>query len=170
MPQSTLEERYDEAIAQRMLEDGHKWGGGLPRYLGIELVRFEPGKLWCRATVGEELLTPMGNLHGGVVAAVIDHVTGVVVYPLMPPGYWAATTEFKINLLAPVTKGVCRATSEIIAMTKRLAVVRVEIENDVLGGPTAVRHHHRRGCNRAASRRRPPGACRGERRAFAVSA
>ena len=85
MPSPTIEERYDEEIAQQMLQDGHKWGGGLPQFLGIELVRFEPGKLWCRATVGDELLTPLGNLHGGVVAAIIDHVTGVVVYPLMPP-------------------------------------------------------------------------------------
>ena len=48
----------------------------------------------------------------------------------MPDGYWAATTEFKINLLAPVTKGVCTATAEIVAMTRRMAVVRIEIENE----------------------------------------
>ena len=93
MPAPTLEERYDEALAQQMLEFGHKGGGDLPRYLGIELLRFGPGKLWCRATVGEELLTPFGNLHGGVVAAIIDHVTGVVVYPLIFFFNYAATTE-----------------------------------------------------------------------------
>lgn len=127
MPQPTLEERYDEKIAQRMLRDGHKWGGGLPEFLGLELVRFEPGKLWCRATVGGNLLTPLGNLHGGVVAAIIDHVTGVVVYPLMPSGYWAATTEIKTNYIAALQAGVLETESTVLAMTNRSAVVRGEV-------------------------------------------
>jgi 1,4-dihydroxy-2-naphthoyl-CoA hydrolase len=130
MPQPTLEERYDEKIAARMLKDGHKWGGGLPQYLGIELVRFEPGKLWCRATVGDELLTPMGNLHGGAVAAIVDHVTGVVMYPLMPSGYWAATTEIKTNYVTALTAGVLETESTVIAMTNRSAVVRGEVYSD----------------------------------------
>ncbi|MEM7016317.1 MAG: PaaI family thioesterase, partial [Pseudomonadota bacterium] len=41
-----------------------------------------------------------------------------------------ATTEFKINLLAPVSKGTCVATAEIISMTRRLSVVRIEVENE----------------------------------------
>ena len=65
-----------------------------------------------------------------------DHCLGVVMYPVMPPGYWAATTEFKINLLAPVSGGTCVATAEIVSMTRRLAVVRIEIEND--GRPAAI--------------------------------
>ena len=130
MPQPTLEERYDEKIAQRMIQDGHKWGGGLPQYLGIELVRFEPGKLWCRATVGDELLTPMGNLHGGAVAAIVDHITGVVMYPLMPSGYWAATTEIKTNYITALTAGVLETESTVIAMTNRSAVVRGEVYSD----------------------------------------
>ena len=127
MPQPTLEERFDEKIAERMLKDGHKWGGGLPQYLGIELVRFEPGKLWCRANVGDDLLTPMGNLHGGAVAAIVDHVTGVVMYPLMPSGYWAATTEIKTNYIAALKAGVLETESTVIAMTNRSAVVRGEV-------------------------------------------
>ena len=85
---------------RRMLEHGHKGGGALPAYLGIELLRFAPGKLWCRATSATSCSRPFGNLHGGVVAAIIDHVTGVVVYPLMPPRHWAATTEIKTNYIA----------------------------------------------------------------------
>ena len=130
MPQPTLEERYDEKTAERMLRDGHRWGGGLPQYLGIELVRFEPGKLWCRATVGDELLTPMGNLHGGAVAAIVDHITGVVMYPLMPSGYWAATTEIKTNYITALTAGVLETESTVIAMTNRSAVVRGEVYSD----------------------------------------
>ena len=127
MPSPTIEERYDEALAQQMLEHGHEGGGDLPRYLGLELVRFAPGKLWCRATVGDDLLTPFGTVHGGAVAAIIDHVTGVVLYPLMPPRHWAATTEIKTNYIAALRAGVVETESTVLAMTNRSAVVRGEV-------------------------------------------
>jgi 1,4-dihydroxy-2-naphthoyl-CoA hydrolase len=126
-PAPTIEERYNEEIAQRFLEMGKGAAGGLPGYLGIEMVRFAPGRLWCRAKVTDELLTPFGNVHGGVLAAVVDHITGVVVYPLMKPGQWAATTEVKLNYIAPVRTGVLETESTVLAMTNRSAVVRGEI-------------------------------------------
>src|SRR3546814_3691014 len=49
-----------ERIAQGMLEAGAA-AGGLPAYLGITHVRFEPGRFFCTATVSPELLTPFGN-------------------------------------------------------------------------------------------------------------
>jgi uncharacterized protein (TIGR00369 family) len=69
-------------------------------------------------------------MHGGCLAAFVDHCLGTVLYPHMRPGYWAATTEFKINYLAPVTGGVCTATATIVSITKRTAVVRIEVENE----------------------------------------
>jgi uncharacterized protein (TIGR00369 family) len=47
----------------------------------------------------------------------------------MPKGSWAATTEFKINLLRPVSEGVCTASAEVIAMSKTTAVVRIDVTN-----------------------------------------
>jgi uncharacterized protein (TIGR00369 family) len=127
VPQPTLEERYDEAIAARFLAATAGGAGGLPEYLGIEHVRFEPGRLWCRATIRDELLTPFGNAHGGALAGIVDHVTGIVVYPLMRPGQWAATTEVKLNYIAPVQAGVVETGSTVLAMTNRSAVVRGEL-------------------------------------------
>lgn len=127
-PATAIEERYDPRIADKFLEMGQPaMAGGLPGYLGIELVEFGPGTLRCRATVTEELLTPFGNAHGGVLAAIIDHITGVVVYPLMKPGQWAATTEVKLNYIAPVRTGILETESSVLAMTNRSAVVRGEV-------------------------------------------
>jgi len=127
-PAPLIAERYDARIADKLLEMGQAAVvGGLPGYLGIELVAFEAGKVRGRATVTVEMLTPFGNAHGGVLAAVIDHITGVVVYPLMKPGQWAATTEVKLNYIAPVQTGVRETESTVLAMTNRSAVVRGEI-------------------------------------------
>jgi uncharacterized protein (TIGR00369 family) len=121
-------ETFDDGWAQRLI--GSRPRRGIDGFLGIVVTEVQPGRLVAEMEVTEDVITVMGTMHGGCLSAMCDHVLGVVMYPVMRPGFWAATTEFKINLLAPVTTGVCRATSEIVAMTKRMAVVRIEIENE----------------------------------------
>ena len=127
MPYPTFEDRYDPEVAAAFLAAGNRAEGGLTDYLGNELIRIEPGRLFARATIRDELLTPFGNAHGGVIAGIVDHITGVVVYPLMKPGQWAATTEVKLNYIGPVQAGVVETESTVLAMTNRSAVVRGEL-------------------------------------------
>ena len=63
-------------------------------------------------------------------AALVDHVLGLVLYPVIQRGAWAATTEFKLNLLAPVRTGQLTAEATIVSMTKRTAVVQIAVTND----------------------------------------
>ena len=65
-----------------------------------------------------------------MLSAVCDHVLGCVCYPLMKKGQWAATAEFKINLLAPVSKGTITADASVISMTRTMAVVRIDVTNE----------------------------------------
>jgi 1,4-dihydroxy-2-naphthoyl-CoA hydrolase len=120
---------YDERLADGLVK-AHQKAEGLPGYLGIRLTETWAGGMRAEIAVRDELLTPIGNLHGGVLAALCDHVLGTVCYPVMPKGAWAATTEFKLNYLAPVTAGTLAAVAQIISLTKRTAVVRIEVDND----------------------------------------
>lgn len=122
-------EQYDQRIADGMLRTNDKVTG-LPAYLGVRFVEFGPGRLLATMDVREELLTPFGTLHGGVMAGLVDHVLGCVLYPLMQRGQWAATTEFKLNYLAPVRSGTVTAEFTVLSLGKRAAVVRVEVTND----------------------------------------
>jgi uncharacterized protein (TIGR00369 family) len=101
----------------------------LPEFLGIKHVEVGAGELHARVEVRDDLKTPFGNLHGGVLAALCDHVLGTVLYPVIPRGAWAATTEFKLNYLAPITDGELDAHARIVSLTKRTAVVRIDVEN-----------------------------------------
>ena len=103
---------------------------GIPDYLAIRTVEVGPGTMTAELDVRPELLNPFGSAHGGTLAALADHVLGAVLYPLIPRGAWAATTELKLNFLAPVRSGVLRARSEVISLTKRTAVVRIDATND----------------------------------------
>ena len=122
-------ESFDQRVADGLVR-AHEKGEGLPGYLGIRLTETWPGGMRAEVAVRDDLLNPFGNLHGGVLAALCDHVLGTVCYPVIPPGAWAATTEFKVNLLAPVRDGMLRARSEVLALTKRTAVVRIDVSNN----------------------------------------
>lgn len=121
-------ELLNEKFAKRIV--GARGDKGINSYLGIIVTEMEAGRCVAGFEVTEDLVTVMGNLHGGCLSVLVDHVLGVIMYPIMPPGYWAATTEFKINLLAPVSRGTCTATAVVISMSRRLAVVRVEVQNE----------------------------------------
>lgn len=121
-------ELLNDKFAERIV--GARGESGINAYLGILVTEMEAGRCVASFDVRDELVTPIGNMHGGCLSVLIDHVLGVILYPVMAPGYWAATTEFKVNLLAPVQRGTCTATAEIIAMTRRLAVVRIEVVNE----------------------------------------
>jgi uncharacterized protein (TIGR00369 family) len=122
-------ESYDQRVADGLVR-AHETGEGLPGYLGIRLTETWPGGMRAEVVVRDDLLNPFGNLHGGVLAALCDHVLGTVCYPVIPTGAWAATTEFKLNYLAPVTAGSLSAAAQIVSLTKRTAVVRIEVDND----------------------------------------
>jgi 1,4-dihydroxy-2-naphthoyl-CoA hydrolase len=120
-------EHYSQKVADAFVNmPSHT---ALPDFLGMRFTEAGPGKLVGECDVKPELLTPFGNLHGGVIAVLVDHVLGSVMYPVMPRGWWAATTEYKVNNLAPVRDGTLTATADIIAMTKRTAVVRIDVTN-----------------------------------------
>lgn len=52
------------------------------RWLNPVVISAEEGKIEFRYTVREEWLNPMGNLHGGVTAAIMDDIIGATMFSL----------------------------------------------------------------------------------------
>jgi 1,4-dihydroxy-2-naphthoyl-CoA hydrolase len=129
LPDLTPKFEYDERIAANFLAN-RGGAGGLPEFLGIRITEVGPGTMTGELPVRPELMTGVGNMHGGVLSAFCDHMLGCVCYPVMKQGQWGATTEFKINLTAPVTKGIVTARAEIINLSRTQAVVRIDIVNE----------------------------------------
>lgn len=120
---------FERSIAEGFMKSTGG-AGGLHAFLGIEIVAADPGTMTGRLEVRPELLTPFGNMHGGVLSAFCDHMLGCVCYPAMKKGQWAATTEFKINLTAPVSQGTVEATAQIVNLGRTQAVVRIDVTNE----------------------------------------
>ena len=120
---------HDEKVAAGFMKN-RGGAGGLHDFLGFKITSSEPGVMTGELEVREELLTPFGNMHGGVLSAFCDHMLGCVCYPAMKQGQWVATTEFKINLTAPVSKGTVTARAEILNLSRTQAVVRIDVSNE----------------------------------------
>ena len=126
-------DRFDRELAEGMLRRSNAPEGaetGIPGYLDIRFTEVEPGSCVAELDVDEHLLNPFGAAHGAVLASLVDHVLGSAVFPIVPRGTWPATLEFKLNYLAPTRPGVLRATSRVLSLSKRTAVVSVECDND----------------------------------------
>lgn len=127
-PHRPVFDSYDPSVAEVMASGTGMTG--IPGYLGIRITDVGPGRMTAELDVRAELMNPFGFAHGGTLAALVDHVLGAVLYPLIPRGAWAATTELKLNFIAPVREGILRASSEVISLTRRTAVVRIDATND----------------------------------------
>jgi uncharacterized protein (TIGR00369 family) len=120
---------FDQGVADAFM-DPERFNTGLPAFLGVRVTAVSAGRMVASLEAKQEFHNPFGSMHGGILAGLVDHVLGAVLYPVIPRGHWAATTEFKLNYLAPVRSGTVSAEATIISMTKRTAVVRVEVTND----------------------------------------
>jgi uncharacterized protein (TIGR00369 family) len=123
-------ESYDPELAEAMMNPSFDGNNGFTDWLGLRLVEVAPGRATAEIEVRPDLLQAFGAVHGGVVAAMVDHVLGAAIFPSVPRGTWPATLEFKLNYLAAVRDGTLRATGEVIALRRRTAVVQVEVTND----------------------------------------
>lgn len=120
---------FNQSVADQ-LQSAATTAGGLSGYLGFRHTAFVAGRLVAEMEARDDLKTPFGFLHGGCLSAMVDHCLGVVFYPVIPTGCWVATTEFKLNLLRPVSTGICVATADIIALGKTSGVARIDITNN----------------------------------------
>jgi putative MATE family efflux protein len=80
--------------------------------LGIRMVSVEPGRVRMDLPVGEYLYNPLGSVHGGAIATILDSVMGCAVHSVQPKGRGYTTLEIKVNYLRAITDAVGPVTAE----------------------------------------------------------
>jgi uncharacterized protein (TIGR00369 family) len=82
----------------------------------------EPGFVVFRAVPGPQHYNPIGSVHGGFTATLLDSAMGCAVQSMLPQGRLYATLEFKITLVRPVTKdtGEVRAEGRALHVGRRV--------------------------------------------------
>jgi uncharacterized protein (TIGR00369 family) len=82
----------------------------------------EPGFVLFRAIPGPQHYNPVGSVHGGFTATLLDSAMGCAVHSMLPAGTLYTSLEFKISLIRPVTKdlGEVRAEGRVLNVGRRV--------------------------------------------------
>jgi uncharacterized protein (TIGR00369 family) len=83
----------------------------------------EPGTVRFSATAGKEHINPLGGVHGGFAATVLDSVTGCAVQTELEPGADYATVDLNVKMLKPVPIGkTLSAIGKVIQISRSIGV------------------------------------------------
>ncbi|SRR6266481_1224666 len=95
----------------------------IQRALDFRLVEVRPGYTAFAGTPKFEYYNPLGSVHGGYSAALLDSCMACAVHSTLEVGYSYATLEIKINYVRAITSdtGEVRAEGKIINSGKRIA-------------------------------------------------
>ena len=81
---------------------------------------------------GEHHLNPLGSVHGGVIAAMLDTACGCSVHASLPAGTGYTTLDLSTRFLRPVVlgSGRIRATGRVISRGRRTALAEAELTDE----------------------------------------
>ncbi len=98
-------------------------GPPIMELIGFRLVEVENGRAVFAGTPGFQHYNPLGTVHGGYAATLLDSCMGCSVHTTMPKGMGYTTLEFKVSLVRPVTAdtGPVRAEGKVITSGRRVA-------------------------------------------------
>jgi uncharacterized protein (TIGR00369 family) len=91
--------------------------------LDFRIVHVERGRTVFAGTPKFEYYNPLGSVHGGYIAALLDSCMACAVHSTLEKGYSYATIEIKINYVRAISSdtGEVRAEGKVINAGKRIA-------------------------------------------------
>ena len=102
--------------------------GGFPRgpgrTLAITGTEADEGRVLLAGTPNEDHYNPLGSVHGGYVAAMLDSAIALAVFTILPPGTGYTTTDLKITYLRAVFAGTgpVQAEGRVINKGRRMVL------------------------------------------------
>ena len=118
--------------------------GGIPhapiaKTLDFLLIEVGEGRAVFQGTPGPAHLNPLGTIHGGWYATLLDSALGCAVHTMMPPGRAYTTAELSVNLVRAIGSKVSRVRAEgkVIHCGRQLATAEAR-----LFGPDGTLYAH----------------------------
>jgi uncharacterized protein (TIGR00369 family) len=100
--------------------------------LGFELVEVKPGHAVFSVQPGEHHYNPIGVVHGGLLATVLDSAMGCAVHSTLPRGSGYTTLELNTHFVRAVTRetGRLRCEAEIVHGGGRVATAQGRVHDE----------------------------------------
>jgi uncharacterized protein (TIGR00369 family) len=95
----------------------------ISKTLSFLLVEVGPGRAVFQGRPQFDHYNPLGGVHGGWIATLLDSCVGCAVHTTLPPGRGYTTLELKVNFVRGLTERVplVRAVGEVIHAGKTVA-------------------------------------------------
>jgi uncharacterized protein (TIGR00369 family) len=103
----------------------------MARLMDIQLIQVGAGHAVFTGTPQEFHYNPLGTVHGGFGATLLDSAMGCAVHTTLAPGDVYTTLEFKINFVRALThdKGEVRGIGRVINAGRTTAIAEGRIED-----------------------------------------
>ncbi|MGV9499401.1 PaaI family thioesterase [Streptomyces sp. NPDC003642] len=123
--------RHSGLAFLREILDGRLPAPPIARALGFTLEEAEHGRAVFALVPGEEHYNPIGSVHGGVYATLLDSAAGCAVQSALPLGTAYTSIDLNVKFLRPVTvdSGKIRAVGTILNLGRRTALAQAELRD-----------------------------------------
>ena len=95
----------------------------ISKLLNFHLAEAEPGRAVFMGETSGDLYNPIGSVHGGYTATLLDSAAGCAIFSTLQKGEAWTTLELKINFVRGITKdsGPLRAEGKLIHRGRTVA-------------------------------------------------
>lgn len=112
----------------RLAFQGDENAAPIARTLDYRLTEVEEGRVVFEATTTRASYNPIGSVHGGWMATVLDSACGCAVHSMLKPGQGYTTLEIKTVFHRALTEGVAvRCEGRIVQMGRRAGFSEAEL-------------------------------------------
>lgn len=127
--------RPDPATLREQLL-AHSHGVAFFELIGLEVLDAEPGRSTTRLQMRPDLANPIGLMHGGIIASLID--TGIAyalllredVQEALHAGRSLVTVDLRVKYLRPVAAGAVTCESRVVRMGRQIIHMEAVVTND----------------------------------------
>jgi uncharacterized protein (TIGR00369 family) len=111
---------------------------GIGKTMGFKVVEIEEGRVVFAGTPGREVYNPIGAVHGGYAATLLDSACGCAVHSKLAADQAYTTLELKVSYHRGMTAetGEVRAEGRVIQLGRRAAFAEAKL-TDSAGRPLA---------------------------------
>ncbi len=111
--------------------DGRVPAPPISSHIGLHFVSVADGDVVLTALPDESLYNPIGSVHGGFAATLLDSACGCAVHTTLPTGVGYTTLDLKVSFLRPITTetGMVTAHGWVTRSGRRAAFAEADIRD-----------------------------------------
>ena len=126
---------YDGIAFLTAIKDGELPPPPIAELLGFEIRDVERGRVTFAMRPEEKHYNPIGMVHGGVTATLLDTVMGCALQTTLDAGFGYSTADIQVRYVRPVTlqTGTVVAEGTLLHRGRRTAVAEAKLYDEQLG-------------------------------------